>query len=85
LQALGCRENGDFVIGVRFTQANAAQAATQRMPIVFAGVSDPVGGGLMKSIAHPGGKLSGSPSSRRKSRQSGWTFSRNRPGPDAGE
>jgi putative ABC transport system substrate-binding protein len=76
------------VIGVRFTQGNAAelpvaardlvrhavdiivasgggsaakaaQAASQRIPIVFAGVSDPVGWGLVKSFAHPGGNLTG--------------------------
>jgi putative ABC transport system substrate-binding protein len=88
LQELGYQENKDFVIGVRFTQGNAAelpaaardlvrhavdiivahgggsaakaaQTATQRIPIVFAGVSDPVGLGLVKSFARPGGNLTG--------------------------
>jgi putative ABC transport system substrate-binding protein len=39
--------------------AKAAQTATQRIPIVFAGVSDPVGLGLVKSFARPGGNLTG--------------------------
>lgn len=88
LHELGYQENKDYVIGVRFTQGNAAelpaaardlvghgvdiivasgggsaakaaQMATQRIPIVFAGVSDPVGLGLVKSFARPGGNLTG--------------------------
>ena len=39
--------------------AKAAQAATQGIPIVFAEVSDPVGMGLVKSFARPGGNLTG--------------------------
>ena len=39
--------------------AKAAQTATERIPIVFAGVSDPVGSGLVKSFARPGGNLTG--------------------------
>jgi ABC-type uncharacterized transport system substrate-binding protein len=37
----------------------AAQQATQTIPIVFAGASDPVGRGLIASLAHPGGNLTG--------------------------
>lgn len=35
------------------TEAKALQAATRDIPIVFANSSDPVGGGLVDSIAHP--------------------------------
>jgi putative tryptophan/tyrosine transport system substrate-binding protein len=37
----------------------AAQQATQTIPIVFAGASDPVGRGFVASLAHPGGNLTG--------------------------
>lgn len=39
--------------------AKAAQMATNRIPIVFYGAGDPVGLGLIKSFAHPGGNITG--------------------------
>ena len=39
--------------------AKAAQTATHRIPIVFLGESDPVGRGLVKSFARPGGNITG--------------------------
>lgn len=39
--------------------ARAAQMATNRIPIVFLGGSDPVGWGLVKSFARPGGNITG--------------------------
>jgi ABC-type uncharacterized transport system substrate-binding protein len=35
------------------------QRASRALPIVFLGVSDPVGAGFVKSLAHPGGNLTG--------------------------
>jgi putative ABC transport system substrate-binding protein len=87
LEALGYREDRDYVLGVRFTQGNlaelpaaareliqhgvdlivtdtvnatkAAQEATQKIPIVFTDVDDPVAFGLVKSYARPGSNLTG--------------------------
>ncbi len=39
--------------------AVAAMGATRTIPIVFVVVSDPVGDGLVTSIAHPGGNVTG--------------------------
>lgn len=39
--------------------AKAAQMATDRIPIVFAGVGDPIGLGLIQSFARPGGNITG--------------------------
>ena len=39
--------------------AQAAQHATKSIPIVFYGAGDPIGLGLVKSFAHPGGNLTG--------------------------
>jgi putative ABC transport system substrate-binding protein len=89
LRELGYREDTDFVIGVRFTQGNAAElpeaarelvrlgtdilvtdgsgdaakaaqlAAVERIPIVFMGTTDPVARGLVRSLARPGGNITG--------------------------
>ena len=41
------------------SEALAAKRATVTIPIVVSGVGDPVGIGLIKSLAHPGGNITG--------------------------
>lgn len=47
-----------FVVGVNRV-AVAVQQATTKIPIVMAVAEDPVGVGLVKSIARPGGNITG--------------------------
>ena len=49
----------DLIFAHRDGAAQAAKNATDRIPIVFVGVNDPVGLGLIQSFARPGGKITG--------------------------
>lgn len=49
----------DLIFASEILSAQAAQRATHQVPIVFAGVADPVGFGLIKSLARPGGNMTG--------------------------
>jgi putative ABC transport system substrate-binding protein len=49
----------DLLVASGSPAAVAAKRATSQIPIVFFGVSDPVGGGLVASLAHPGGNATG--------------------------
>ena len=49
----------DILFAVNPAPAKAAQMATSRIPIVFYGTGDPIGLGLVKSFAHPGGNITG--------------------------
>lgn len=52
------RLNVDLIVAVGGTAATAAQKATRSIPIVFI-AADPVGAGLVASLARPGGNLTG--------------------------
>jgi len=57
------RERVDVIVAFEDQSIRAAQAATakpgNRIPIVFLHPSDPVRDGLVKSLSHPGGNLTG--------------------------
>src|SRR5438067_6984834 len=54
-----CRVGPDIVFGFGTATVSALQKATSSVPIVFANVVDPVGGGLVASMARPGGNATG--------------------------
>jgi putative ABC transport system substrate-binding protein len=49
----------DLIITGDIISAKAAQEATDRIPIVFAGLGDPMAAGLIESFARPGGNITG--------------------------
>lgn len=49
----------DVLVGASDPSAAALQAATSKIPIVFAACGDPVRQGFVASLAHPGGNLTG--------------------------
>jgi putative ABC transport system substrate-binding protein len=49
----------DVVLALGYSIVSALQKATRSVPIVFANVTDPVGGGLVASLARPGGNATG--------------------------
>jgi len=49
----------DVLVGVTTNAALAVKNATSTIPIVFMGVTDPIGAGLAASLAHPGGNSTG--------------------------
>jgi putative ABC transport system substrate-binding protein len=51
--------NPDVIVAWATPSALASQHATSAIPIVFLGVSDPVGARLVASLAHPGGNITG--------------------------
>jgi putative ABC transport system substrate-binding protein len=49
----------DAILGRGTPETIALARETQTIPIVFAATSDPIGSGLVASLAHPGGNISG--------------------------
>jgi len=53
------RLNVDVIVAAASPSIGAAQQATKTIPIVMATTGDPVGSGFVKSLAHPGGNITG--------------------------
>ena len=53
------RRDVDVIVTVVTEASLAAKAATRTVPIVMVGVADPVGVGLVDSLARPGGNITG--------------------------
>ena len=49
----------DIIVTEGTAATSAAQKVTVAIPIVMANTSDPVGSGFVKSLAHPGGNITG--------------------------
>src|SRR4029077_19356313 len=49
----------DLIVGADTPSALAAKSATTTIPIVMTNASDPVGAGLIASLARPGGNVTG--------------------------
>jgi len=51
--------NPDVIFAAPSAPLAEVQRATRTIPVVFAQVSDPVGAGFVRSLAHPGGNITG--------------------------
>ena len=53
------RLRADIIVAYATPAVTAAKQATSKIPIVMAGAGDPVATGLVASLAHPGGNITG--------------------------
>jgi len=67
----------DLVLAAGGTVVAALQRASRSVPIVFVTVTDPVGGGLVASLARPGGNTTGFTQFEFASARNGWSCSKN--------
>ena len=53
------RDKVEVIVVTSTQDAQAAKRVTSTIPIVMVVVSDPIGSGLVKSLSHPGGNITG--------------------------
>ncbi|MBI5075791.1 MAG: ABC transporter substrate-binding protein [Nitrospirae bacterium] len=53
------KRNPTIIMANTIAAVRAAQQATKTVPIIFVNTNDPVGSGLVASLAHPGGNTTG--------------------------
>ena len=66
----------DVIVAVSTPAIEAAKQATHIIPIIMAGVSDPVGTGFVASLARPGGNITGFSLQSPQMTENGWSYSR---------
>ena len=66
----------DLIFAHTTPAVNALQAATKTIPIVFINVSDPIGSGVIASLARPGANITGICCTRKASSANGSVCSR---------
>ena len=49
----------DVIVARGTSVLNAVREATNSIPVVFVGISDPEGVGIVSNLARPGGKMTG--------------------------
>ena len=52
-------DKADIIIAIATPTAQSAQNFSDKVPVIFSAVSDPVGAGLVKSLNKPGGNVTG--------------------------
>ncbi|CPS04283.1 ABC-type uncharacterized transport system%2C periplasmic component [Chlamydia trachomatis] len=53
------QENATVTIGIATPAVQSLANTSGNIPVVMGAVSDPLGAHLVKSLAHPGGKITG--------------------------
>jgi putative ABC transport system substrate-binding protein len=52
-------EKDDLILAIATSSAQAVAKSTKDIPVLFTAITDPVGAGLVKSLAKPGGNVTG--------------------------